>query len=75
MFTCGPRAMMREVARHAAEHDLRCQVLLEERMACGVGACMSCTCRIRDVDGTVSRKRICMDGPVFDASEVVWDDA
>jgi len=74
VFTCGPRAMMREVATHASEHDLRCQVLLEERMGCGIGACMACTCRIRLDDGTVSRKRICVDGPVFNASEVMWDE-
>jgi dihydroorotate dehydrogenase electron transfer subunit len=74
VFTCGPSAMMREVARHAAEHDLRCQVLLEERMGCGVGACMACTCRVSLHDGMVSRKRICVDGPVFNASEVMWDE-
>jgi len=74
VFTCGPWAMMREVARHAAEHDVRCEVLLEERMGCGVGACMACACRIRAANGEVVRKRICVDGPVFDGSEVVWDE-
>lgn len=74
VFACGPWAMMREVARHAAEHDVRCQVLLEERMGCGIGACMACACRISDGGGAVERKRICVEGPVFDATEVVWDD-
>ena len=75
VFTCGPWGMMREVARHAREHALRCQVLLEERMGCGVGACMACSCRVRSADGAVVPKRVCIDGPVFDASEVIWDDA
>ena len=74
IFTCGPWGMMREVARHAAEHDVRCQVMLEERMGCGIGVCMSCTCGIKSDDGTVERKRICVDGPVFDATEVMWDE-
>ncbi len=74
VFTCGPWEMIREVARHAAEHDVRCQVLLEERMGCGLGACMACTCRTKAANGEVVRKRICVDGPVFDASEVVWDE-
>jgi dihydroorotate dehydrogenase electron transfer subunit len=74
VFTCGPRAMMREVARHAAEHDVRCQVLLEERMGCGIGACMACTCGTRSADGTARQKLVCIDGPVFDASEVIWDE-
>jgi len=74
VFTCGPRAMMRAVARHAEEHDLRCQVLLEERMGCGIGACMACACRVRDGAGRVVQKRVCVDGPVFDASEVIWDE-
>jgi len=74
VFACGPWGMMREVARHAAEHDVRCQVLLEERMGCGVGACMACTCRTKGRTGEVVRKRICVDGPVFEAGEVVWDE-
>jgi dihydroorotate dehydrogenase electron transfer subunit len=74
VFTCGPAAMMREIARHSAEHELRCQVLLEERMGCGVGACMACTCKIRSDNGEVLRKRLCVDGPVFNANEVVWDE-
>ena len=74
VFTCGPVAMMREIARHCDEHELRCQVLLEERMGCGVGACMACTCRMRSDNGEVVRKRVCVDGPVFDGNEVAWDE-
>ena len=75
VFTCGPWAMMRAVAKHAAEHDLACQALLEERMACGIGACMACSVRLRGADGGVVRKRVCIEGPVFDAAEVIWDES
>ena len=74
VFTCGPWGMMQAVARHAEEHDLRCQVLLEERMGCGIGACMACACGVRGADGVREQRRVCVDGPVFDASEVIWDD-
>jgi dihydroorotate dehydrogenase electron transfer subunit len=75
VFTCGPWAMMRAVAKHAAEHDVACEALLEERMGCGIGACMACSIRVRGAGGKVERKRVCIDGPVFDASEVIWDEA
>ena len=75
VFTCGPWAMMRAVAAHAAEHDVACDALLEERMGCGVGACMACSIRVREPGGKVVRRRVCVEGPVFDSSEVIWDEA
>ncbi len=74
VFTCGPWAMMKAVARHAAEHGLACEALLEERMGCGIGACMACSIRVRGRSGKTERKRVCTEGPVFDASEVIWDE-
>jgi len=68
VMTCGPKAMMRGVYELAAAHGIRCQVSLEERMACGIGACLVCVCR---ADG--ENKRVCVDGPVFEGSEVDWD--
>lgn len=65
--TCGPEPLMRIVARMAAAADVFCEVSLEKRMACGVGACLSCV--VDTVDG---KRRSCVDGPVFDASKVVW---
>jgi dihydroorotate dehydrogenase electron transfer subunit len=65
--TCGPEPMQRAVARLAAESGVACEVSLERRMACGVGACLSCV-----VETTAGSKRACIDGPVFDAREVVW---
>lgn len=65
---CGPEALMRIVAGLSAEAGVACSVSLERRMACGVGACLSCA-----VNTTAGRKRACVDGPVFDAAEVVWE--
>ena len=64
---CGPEPLMRAVAGLAADAGVACQVSLEKRMACGIGACLSCV--VDTVDG---RKRSCVDGPVFEAQEVVW---
>lgn len=71
IHACGPKPMLRRVAELAECFGIDCEVSLEERMACGVGACMGCVCKIRDGDGYVN-KRVCADGPVFDAREVVW---
>lgn len=64
---CGPEALMRIVAGMAAEAECECQVSMERRMACGIGACLSCV-----VDTKDGKKRSCVDGPVFEASEVMW---
>ena len=69
VLACGPRPMLRNVARAAQEFGVPCQVSMEERMGCGVGACLVCACDMADG----SRKHVCKDGPVFDAREVNWD--
>ena len=69
VLACGPRPMLRNVARVAQEFGLPCQVSMEERMGCGVGACLVCACDMADG----SRKHVCKDGPVFDSREVDWD--
>lgn len=68
VYTCGPEPMQRAIARLAAEHGVPCQVSLERLMGCGIGACLSCV-----VSTTDGLKRACVDGPVFNAEEVVWD--
>ena len=65
VLTCGPEIMMRGVARISAEKNLPCEVSFEKRMACGLGACLSCS--IDTVDG---RRKVCKDGPIFDARKV-----
>ena len=70
VLACGPRPMLRNVARVAEEFGVPCQVSMEERMGCGVGACLVCACDMADG----SRKHVCKDGPVFNAKEVDWND-
>ncbi len=64
---CGPEPLMRIASRAMTAAGIRCQVSMERRMACGVGACLSCV-----VDTVSGKRRACVDGPVFDATEVVW---
>lgn len=72
LFACGPAPMLRALKAYAAEQGMDCYLSLEERMACGVGACLACVCRSMDVDAHthVKNKRICKDGPVFSADEI-----
>jgi dihydroorotate dehydrogenase electron transfer subunit len=72
IFTCGPTPMLKAVAALAEKHDVPCQVSLEEFMACAVGGCAGCTVEITTPDGP-AMKRVCVDGPVFDAETVVWN--
>ena len=69
IFSCGPTPMLEAVAALAEEYDLPCQVALEEFMACGVGGCAGCTVLVRTAEGP-AMKRVCVDGPVFDAAAV-----
>jgi dihydroorotate dehydrogenase electron transfer subunit len=69
IFSCGPHPMLEAVARLAEAYDLPCQVSLEEFMACGVGGCAGCVVQTETDQGTVM-KRVCVDGPVFDARQV-----
>lgn len=69
VYTCGPEPMQRIVAAQAADASIPCQVSLERLMACGIGACLSCVVRT-----SCGLKRACVDGPVFDAGDILWDD-
>jgi dihydroorotate dehydrogenase electron transfer subunit len=71
MFACGPQPMLAATARLAREFNLPCQVSLEEYMACAVGGCAGCTVRVNTPAGP-AMKRVCVDGPVFDASMFDW---
>lgn len=72
IFACGPTPMLRAIKAYAAEHGIECWISVEERMACGIGACLACVCKSTEVDthSQVHNKRVCKDGPVFLASEV-----
>jgi dihydroorotate dehydrogenase electron transfer subunit len=69
---CGPEPMLRVLARLAERWGVPCHVSLETPMACGVGICFSCVTRVRTTDGWDYR-RVCVDGPVFDATGLIWD--
>jgi dihydroorotate dehydrogenase electron transfer subunit len=70
IYACGPAAMIRSLAFIVKESDIRCEVSLEERMACGIGACLGCAVAITDGDGKRAYRRVCHDGPVFDIREI-----
>ena len=72
IYACGPTPMLRALKAYAEEKGIECWLSLEERMACGIGACLACVCKSKDVDAhtNVKNKRICKDGPVFAADEI-----
>ncbi len=73
VYTCGPKVMMKGVARLAEQAGAVCYVSMEERMGCGVGACLGCTCKTRDNNGEPHMTRVCLNGPVFLSTEVEFD--
>lgn len=73
VYVCGPTPMMRAVAEIAARHGRRCDVSLEQVMGCGLGGCYSCVVPAREPGGKPHHTRSCIDGPVFDASRIVWE--
>ena len=72
IYSCGPTPMLRALKGYASDQQIECQISLEEKMACGIGACLACVCKSKDADHhtRVHNKRICKDGPVFYAEEV-----
>lgn len=73
IYVCGPKVMLKAVSQVAEKFGIPCQVSLEERMGCGIGACLVCACKTKTDQGT-TYKHVCKDGPVFSSGEVVWDD-
>ncbi|MGN0405945.1 MAG: dihydroorotate dehydrogenase electron transfer subunit [Bariatricus sp.] len=72
IYACGPTPMLRAIKAFAEENGIECYISLEERMACGIGACLGCVCKSKEKDhhSNVNNKRICKDGPVFLSTEV-----
>ena len=72
IFACGPMPMLRAIKKYAEESDIPAYISLEERMACGVGACLGCVCKTtkKDEHSHVNNARVCTEGPVFEAREV-----
>jgi len=72
IVSCGPEPMLEAVCGIAAERNLSCEVSLEAPMACGVGICFSCVAKVRETSGEWDYKRTCVEGPVFDATQLEW---
>jgi len=74
IYACGPMGMLRSLADSlSAEGNWKCQVAVEERMACGVGACLGCVLPVIDGRGRVVHKSVCKEGPVFKLQEIWWE--
>lgn len=72
IYACGPKAMLQSLST-ILSGKYACQVSLEERMACGVGACVGCAVAVKDEKGGKIYKRVCADGPVFELKDVIWE--
>jgi len=68
IYACGPRPMLKEVSRVAKKFNIPAQISLEEHMACGIGACLGCVVNTRQ-----GYKRVCQEGPVFEAAQIIWE--
>lgn len=73
-FACGPNGMLREVGLRAERNGFRAWISLDRNMGCGVGACLTCVCRVRDGQGGSTWARCCREGPVFDSRDVIWEE-
>jgi dihydroorotate dehydrogenase electron transfer subunit len=71
-FACGPDGLLKAIGDRAIAGNWRAWLSLDKHMGCGVGACLACVQKIRDANGNVEWKRVCKDGPVFEAREIVW---
>lgn len=72
IYACGPTSMLKAIKEYAMKNNIECWLSLEEKMACGIGACLGCVCKSKEKDShtNVNNKRICKEGPVFRAEEV-----
>ncbi|MFC1856215.1 dihydroorotate dehydrogenase electron transfer subunit [Thermodesulfobacteriota bacterium] len=72
VYSCGPHLMLKEVQRIVEKYKVNCEISMEEKMACGIGACAVCVCKIKAKTG-FDYKRVCVDGPVFNSKEIIFD--
>jgi dihydroorotate dehydrogenase electron transfer subunit len=73
IYACGSDGMLKSTAEIAAKFHLPAQLALENRMACGVGACLGCVLQLKSADDKFEYKRVCVEGPIFDAQKIVWN--
>lgn len=75
IYSCGPRPMLKAVSAWAEEMGIKAQISMEERMACGIGVCVGCTCKTKKKeDEDWENKKVCTDGPMFWSEEVIWNE-
>jgi len=75
IYSCGPKQMLKAVSNWAEEMGIKAQISMEERMACGLGACVGCTCKTKTKeDEDFQNRKVCTDGPVFLSDEVIWNE-
>ncbi|MGO9139514.1 MAG: dihydroorotate dehydrogenase electron transfer subunit [Syntrophales bacterium] len=72
IYACGPRSMLKQLSELLAGESVFCQILMEERMACGVGACLGCTVLLKGGEGKGEHARACIEGPVFNIGDIHW---
>lgn len=72
IYACGPKKMLEATTKIAVENKIPIEVSLDERMACGMGACLGCLIYLKNDSGEIEQKRCCVEGPVFDGSKIVW---
>ncbi len=73
IYACGPKPMLKAVQALAAQYGVPSRLSMEERMGCGIGACLVCACKTKAADGQVHQSHVCCDGPVFDGKTIVFD--
>jgi len=72
IYACGPTPMLKKLSEILNERLISCQILLEQRMACGIGACLGCVVQVKDQNGESPYRRVCKEGPVFDIKDIAW---
>lgn len=72
IYACGPHAMLNAVTKMVLSHEAPTQLAMENRMGCALGVCLGCVCRVRTATGDVEYQRVCTEGPVFNAEDIVW---
>ena len=74
IYACGPKPMLKSIQKISQEHGIPLQISVEEKMACGVGACLVCACKLRDSTDGYHYVKVCKDGPVFNGEEVIFSE-
>ena len=74
IYVCGPHVMLEAINKISSKYSEKVQLLMEEKMACGIGACLVCTCKTKKGEGEYKHSRMCADGPMFYGSEVIFDE-